>query len=199
MSNWLEHCSVSLGTSESRIALRRFQTQETVLTSGITLVQSWALSPLLLAQSAHDMSPLNMMDENSVLSLQESISSNESLRKKPLIYKSSSRYCGSLDQRQFKKGRNGHWTIYNSTQSVSSLWARTTVVPIAKILKVANWSSRSMFERFYYRSVSVQQPFSNQRTLAGKLLVLNIPLVSTVPCIQNLHNTIHRFPEDKVY
>ena len=28
---------------------------------------------------------------------------------------------------------------------------------------------------------------------------LNIPLVSTVPCIQNLWNTIHRFPKDKVH
>ena len=24
---------------------------------------------------------------------------------------------------------------------------------------------------------------------------LNVPLVSTVPCIRNLRNTIHRFPE----
>ena len=24
---------------------------------------------------------------------------------------------------------------------------------------------------------------------------LNVPLVSTVPCIRNLQNTIHRFPE----
>ena len=29
-------------------------------------------------------------------------------------------------------------------------------------------------------------------------IALNIPLVSTVPCIRNLRNTIHRFPKDKV-
>ena len=36
---------------------------------------------------------------------------------------------------------------------------------------------------------------SNQGTLAGMLCALNVPLVSTVPCIRNLRNTIHRFPE----
>ena len=36
-----------------------------------------------------------------------------------------------------------------------------------------------------------------QEPLAGMICVLNVPLVSTVPCIRNLWNTIHRFPEDK--
>ena len=36
---------------------------------------------------------------------------------------------------------------------------------------------------------------SNQGTLAGMMCALNVPLVSTVPCIRNLQNTIHRFPK----
>ena len=40
--------------------------------------------------------------------------------------------------------------------------------------------------------------FFNQSTLAGMLYALNIPLVSTVSCIWNLQNTIHRFPEERV-
>ena len=39
---------------------------------------------------------------------------------------------------------------------------------------------------------------SNQSSLAGISCALNVPLVNTVPCIRNLRNTIHRFPEDKV-
>ena len=38
------------------------------------------------------------------------------------------------------------------TKSTSSSQARARGVPIAEILKVANWSSRSTFEHFYYRS-----------------------------------------------
>lgn len=40
----------------------------------------------------------------------------------------------------------------HSTKSASSSQARARGVPIAEILKVANWSSRSTFERFNYRS-----------------------------------------------
>ena len=29
-------------------------------------------------------------------------------------------------------------------------------------------------------------------------MALNVPLVSTAPCMRNLRNTIHRFPENKV-
>ena len=45
----------------------------------------------------------------------------------------------------------GKFTAH-STRSASSSQARARGVPIAEILKVANWSSRSTFERFYYRS-----------------------------------------------
>ena len=40
----------------------------------------------------------------------------------------------------------------HSTRSASSSQARARGVPIAEILKVANWTSDSTFERFYYRS-----------------------------------------------
>ena len=45
----------------------------------------------------------------------------------------------------------GKFTAH-STRSASSSQARARGVPIAEILKVANWSSRSTFEHFYYRS-----------------------------------------------
>ena len=40
----------------------------------------------------------------------------------------------------------------HSTRSPSSSQARARGIPIVEILKVANWSSRSIFEHFYYKS-----------------------------------------------
>ena len=54
-------------------------------------------------------------------------------------------------------------------------------------------------------TVSAGDPL-NQNTLTGMYMIiiamsdaLNVPLVSTVPCIHNLRNTIHRFPEDEIH
>ena len=54
-------------------------------------------------------------------------------------------------------------------------------------------------------TVSAGYPL-NQSTLTGMYIIiiamsdaLNVPLVSTVPCIYILWNTIHRFPEDEVH
>ena len=68
--------------------------------------------------------------------------------------------------RRARPGTLGHWIKHSlgkagidteqftahSTRSASSSRARAKGVPVAEILKVANWSSRSTFERFYYRS-----------------------------------------------
>ena len=66
--------------------------------------------------------------------------------------------------------------IEHSTWSTCSSRARANGVPITEILKVANWSSRSTFERFHYRSkgstVYTQDLNSNQRPLAGICHVL---------------------------
>jgi len=62
-----------------------------------------------------------------------------------------------------RPGTLGHWIkdslgidttqfTVHSTWGANSSRARARGVPIADILKVANWSSRSTFERFYYRS-----------------------------------------------
>ena len=68
--------------------------------------------------------------------------------------------------RRARPGTLGHWIkdclgkagvdterfTAHSTRSASSSQARARGVPIAEILKVANWTSDSTFERFYYRS-----------------------------------------------
>ena len=94
----------------------------------------------------------------------------------------------------------------HSTRSASTSHASMKGVPIADILKVANWSSSSTFERFYHRSSdpsafarAVLQSRSDGRYVpCNHTCALNVPLVNTVPCIRNLRNTINRFPEDKV-
>ena len=65
--------------------------------------------------------------------------------------------------RRARPGTLGHWIkdcsgvdtkrfTAHSTKSASSSRARARGVPIAEILKMANWSSDSTFECFYYRS-----------------------------------------------
>ena len=68
--------------------------------------------------------------------------------------------------RRARPGNLGHWIkdslrragidteqfTAHSTRSASSSRARAKGVPVAEILKVANWSSSSTFERFFYRS-----------------------------------------------
>ena len=66
---------------------------------------------------------------------------------------------------------------------------------------MVNYSSRSTFERFYYRSEGsaaytravLQSENSSRYIVCSKCIA--VPLVSTVPCIRN---TIHRFSEDEV-
>ena len=70
--------------------------------------------------------------------------------------------------RRARLGTLGHWIkdclgkagidtqifTAHSTRSASYLQAQARGIPIAEILKVANWTSRSTFERFYYRRES---------------------------------------------
>ena len=89
----------------------------------------------------------------------------------------------------------------HSTRSASTSQAQMKGVPVMDILRVANWISRSTFERFTIIQVTPQHSHElccNQVEISGTLHALNVPLVNTVPCIQNLQNTINRFPEDKV-
>ena len=48
-------------------------------------------------------------------------------------------------------------------------------IPIDEILKVANWSSRTTYERFYTIEMKVltimQELYSNQSTVAGMLVL----------------------------
>ena len=89
--------------------------------------------------------------------------------------------------RRARPGTLGHWIkdclgkagvdterfTAHSTRSASSSRARARGVPIAEILKMANWTSDSTFERFYYRSecsaaytrAVLQQDHSNRYVL----------------------------------
>ena len=100
-----------------------------------------------------------------------------------------------------KAGINTDQFIAHSTLNMCSLQARAKGVPIAEILKVANWSSKAHLKDSITEVkalLHIKELFSNQTTLAGMLCALNVPLVSTVPCIWNLWNTIHRFLKDEV-
>ena len=74
------------------------------------------------------------------------------------------------------------------SRGASSSRASARGVPIADILKVANWSSRSTFERFYCRSEGPDNYTSAvlQSEHSSMSCALNVPLVSTVPCILHL-------------
>ena len=75
-------------------------------------------------------------------------------------------------------------------------------VPIAEILKVVNWSSKSTFERFYYRSegsTAFTRAVLQLEPSSRYVICFKCKLVNTVPCIRSFRNTIPRFPEDKVH
>ena len=89
--------------------------------------------------------------------------------------------------RRAKPGTIGHWIkdtlrlagintevfSAHSTRGASTSWAATRGVLIGDILRATNWSSRSAFEQFYYRPITLplfHEPSFNQHRMKGVLL-----------------------------
>ena len=81
----------------------------------------------------------------------------------------------------------GQFTAH-STRSASISYTLSKGVPINSILKVANWSSKSTFEKFI---TGLKAPIISVLELSYKKdklteYAMNVPLVSTIRCIWNL-------------